>query len=232
MTSSETSYRDNVRQKVSTSYSPDVHFLQVFGFTGLCFLASCYFGSLGSFRLLNWVPFCFLLCNFIEYAGHRGPLHHRISVLRFFFKSYSGVHHRFFTSESPTVGKYSDAIFALFPPFAYPIFLLALALPSAPLYFLAGKKVATVHFAVSSLYLLLYEVLHSFHHDALPSTLQSLLDRFSFLQRLKEHHRRHHDWLCLIELSHLTGNLCTNTISISRSQFSTYCLEQCTTAVN
>ena len=48
---------------------------------------------------LEWVtvPATFLFANFVEWAGHRGPMHHPRRPLEVLFQRHSRGHHRFFT---------------------------------------------------------------------------------------------------------------------------------------
>src|SRR5260370_17024513 len=45
---------------------------------------------------LSTVPLTFLFANFVEYRGHKGPMHGRVRGLRLLFEPHTQQHHRSF----------------------------------------------------------------------------------------------------------------------------------------
>jgi hypothetical protein len=136
------------------------------------------------------VPVTFLFANYVEYRGHRGPMHRRRRRLSLLFERHAQEHHRYFTHQAMTYQRTSDFKMVLFPPVMLLFFLGAVAAPVGILLFLvASRNVALLYVATAMGYFLTYEWLHFLYH--LPA--DGLWGRVRFLRRLRAHHQAHHD---------------------------------------
>jgi hypothetical protein len=136
------------------------------------------------------VPATFLFANFVEYRGHRGPMHRRRRGLAILFERHTQQHHRYFTDEAMSYESARDFKMVLFPPVMLLFFLGAVAAPvGALLFWLASRNVALLYVATGMGYFLCYEWLHFCHH--LPA--DHPLARVGILRRLRAHHQVHHD---------------------------------------
>lgn len=139
---------------------------------------------------LATVPIAFLIANAAEYAGHRGPMHHRTRGLSRLFERHTRSHHRFFTREAMQGERDEDFQITLFPWYLAAFFLLGIGLPVALLLFwIGGANVGWLFVATVVSYGLTYEWLHLAYH-AHPG---SFLARLPGIGRLRRHHAIHHD---------------------------------------
>jgi hypothetical protein len=139
---------------------------------------------------LATVPATFLFANFVEYRGHKGPMHRRWRPLAILFERHTQQHHRFYTHEAMSYEGTRDFKMVLFPPIMLVFFLGAVAVPVAALLFLiASRNVGLLYVATAMGYFLTYEWLHFCHH--LPP--EGLAGRLPFLRRLRANHQAHHD---------------------------------------
>ena len=132
--------------------------------------------------------FTFFLANFIEYAGHRLPMHNRM-LLGLMFHRHTNEHHQFFTEVHPTCRSTRDYKIVLFPPIMLFVYLGLNASPVAGiLYLVYSTNAAMLYVIMAMLYFLQYESLHfcyHLHEDA-------WIARLPVIRRLREHHRVHH----------------------------------------
>lgn len=136
------------------------------------------------------VPLTFVLANFVEYHGHKRPMHHRTRFLALLFERHTLQHHRFYTHDAMSYEGTRDYKMVLFPPVMLLFFLGAVATPIGLLLLAAASpNVAALYVATAMGYFLTYEWLHFCHH--LPES--SALGRLPLLRRLRAHHRAHHD---------------------------------------
>jgi hypothetical protein len=169
------------------------------GWGHFCFTT---FGSLAAIafaasRLRNvhgfeWamIPISFLLANFGEYLGHRGPMHRPRPPLEIVYKRHTQQHHHFFTDEAMVCETSRDFKMVLFPPVLLIFFLGCLATPiGALLYFVISPNAGWLFAIVAVGYFLTYEWLHFAYHQ--PET--SWVARLPFMPALRLHHTRHHD---------------------------------------
>jgi len=185
------SFRQDYRaQHIGAHYSGLLHFA---------------FTSLGSLAVIVWaaaqvrapsllelctVPATFLFANFVEYRGHKGPMHKRRRGLALLFERHTQQHHRYYTHQAMSYEGTRDFKMVLFPPVMLLFFLGAVAVPVAALLFwIASRNVALLYVATAMGYFLTYEWLHFCHH--LPE--DSVAARVGFLRRLRAHHQTHHD---------------------------------------
>jgi hypothetical protein len=137
------------------------------------------------------VPVTFLFANFVEYRGHRGPMHHKARApLSLLFERHTQQHHRYFTHEAMAYEASRDFKMVLFPPVMLLFFLGVVAAPVAAILFLfATRNVALLYVATAMGYFLTYEWLHLCHHTPPDGVLGSI----ALLRKLRAHHQAHHD---------------------------------------
>jgi hypothetical protein len=184
-------FRDRYRAgNISPAYSGVLHACCTFGI-GTAVILGCLL-SLRQVSAAEWltVPLTLLYANIVEYAGHRGPMHHPWRGLGLVYLRHAGQHHRFFTARDMAIGSPRDLKAVLFPIVMIVFFLLAFALPAGVLLsWLFGPNVARLFVAVAVAYFLNYELLHLLYH--LPQ--RGVLARLPWLGRLRRLHQAHHD---------------------------------------
>jgi hypothetical protein len=184
-------FRDVYRaEHIGLSYSGGLHF--AFTSTGSLAVIAVAIALLKSPTALelSTVPITFLFANFVEYRGHRGPMHHKTAGLSLLFERHTQQHHRFFTRDAMPYETRRDFKMVLFPPVMLLFFLGAIAAPTAVVLFLvATRNVALLYVATAMSYFLTYEWLHLCHH----TPPDGVLGRIPLLRRLREHHQAHHD---------------------------------------
>jgi hypothetical protein len=184
-------FRREYRERhIPSRYSGLLHF----AFTSIGSLAVVAFavGQVRDLRAIElWtVPVTFLFANYVEYRGHKGPMHHSTRGLGLLFARHTEQHHRFFTDAAMSYESRRDYKMVLFPPVMLLFFLGAIAAPlGAALFLIASRNVAWLYVATAMGYFLTYEWLHFCHH--LPE--DSWIARRSVLRKLRAHHQRHHD---------------------------------------
>ena len=184
-------FRDRYRaEHIGPRYSGRLHF----AFTCAASLAVIVVALAGLRALhpleLLAVPATFLFANFVEWRGHKGPMHHRVRALSSIFQRHTLEHHRFFTGEAMSGASPRDLKMVLFPPSILVFFVGVVATPVALLLFLvASRNVALLYVATAMAYLWSYECLHLCYH--LPE--EGWAGRSALLGRLRAHHRTHHD---------------------------------------
>jgi sterol desaturase/sphingolipid hydroxylase (fatty acid hydroxylase superfamily) len=164
------------------------------GFTTCGALAAIVFAAIQVDRPsaleLASVPLFFLVANFGEYLGHRGPMHHRRKGLSILFERHARQHHRFYTHEAMAAESHVDFQMVLFPPVMLIFFLGCLALPiGALLHVLVAPNVGWLFALTAVSYFLTYEWLHFAYH--LPP--DGRIGRNPIVRRLRRHHAVHHD---------------------------------------
>ena len=175
---------------ISPNYSGPLHLATTVSISILIALLSArMLDKVSPFEWLT-IPLTFLYANLSEYLGHKGPMHHKKRFLGQIFHRHTLEHHAFFTNEFPTFDTTQDFKAVLFPPILLIFFNGAFALPvGAVLYFLVSANVAFLFVLTSILYFLNYELLHfAYHMDP-----QSWVGKLPLMDRLRQHHIRHHD---------------------------------------
>jgi hypothetical protein len=136
------------------------------------------------------VPIGFIYINFVEYIGHKGPMHHRKKKLDKVFIRHTLQHHRFFTKENFSFDSSKDVKAVLFPPVLLIFFFIGFTLPVGFLfYFFWSKNAALLFIATVFLYYLNYEWLHFAYH--LPDT--HFISKLPFIKTLRKLHHTHHN---------------------------------------
>jgi hypothetical protein len=177
-------------RNIGPRYSGVRHFLITsVGSLGVIALALALLRAPRPLELLT-VPVTFLFANYVEYRGHRGPMHRRRRGLSLLFERHTRQHHRYYTHEAMSYEGSADFKMVLFPPVMLLFFLGAVAAPlGTALFLLASRNVALLYVATAMGYFLAYEWLHFCHH--LPA--DTVLARVGVLRRLRAHHQAHHD---------------------------------------
>jgi sterol desaturase/sphingolipid hydroxylase (fatty acid hydroxylase superfamily) len=136
------------------------------------------------------VPAAFLIANLVEWAAHRGPMHHPSGRLSVMYEKHTLDHHAFFDHESMDVDSPQDFDMVLFSLPSLAVFLLGLGLPLSLLCFaLVSWNAGWLFAALCVDYYVLYECFHLAYH--LPAS--SAVRRIPGLDALRRHHLRHHD---------------------------------------
>lgn len=178
------------REEIPSWYRGRVHF----AFTSIVSLSviAGAIALLDAPTALEWatVPVTFLFANFVEYRGHRGPMHHATRGLAILHRRHTLQHHHFFTHDAMWCEWTRDYKIMLFPSYLLLFFIGLHAVPVGALLFLvAGVNVGSLFTAVAVGYYLTYEWLHFSYH--LPP--DSFVGRMPLVAALRRHHRKHHD---------------------------------------
>ncbi|XP_062514457.1 uncharacterized protein LOC134190056 [Corticium candelabrum] len=187
-------YREEARRKLlPEGYSGYWHLGQLFvGCLLVCLVCGA---SLESVTPVEWVtvPLMFLLGNGYEYAIHRYPGHFRFKFFTWFFKSHTGLHHRFYTYEHMQPSDTTDWYFTLFPNRVYASVIGLFSLVVFPICrILLTANAFHLAMIMAAVNLAVYELFHSFHHCSLPPRLQYFLDSLPCAELIRRHHRLHH----------------------------------------
>ncbi|MEM6991095.1 MAG: sterol desaturase family protein [Myxococcota bacterium] len=152
-------------------------------------LAAASVHEVSAFEWLT-VPLTFLFANFAEYAGHRGPMHHKRRGMQLLHERHTLQHHRFYTHDAMQAESSTDFHMVLFPPVLLIFFLGLLATPIGfGLFLVTTANVGWLFVATAVGYFLTYEWLHFAYH--LPTT--SWVARLPLMGRLRQHHTHHHN---------------------------------------
>jgi hypothetical protein len=185
------SFRDSYRKEnIGPHYSGALHLaFTSLGSLSVIALAIARVHAPSALELVT-IPVTFLFANFVEYTGHKGPMHHRSRALSLLFERHTLQHHRYYTNDSMEYESSRDFKMVLFPPVMLLFFLGAIAAPIAVLLFWASSSnVAWLFVATAMGYFLSYEWLHLCHH----TPEDGILAKLPVLRRLRRHHRAHHD---------------------------------------
>jgi hypothetical protein len=140
---------------------------------------------------IEWltVPATFMYANIVEYAGHRGPMHHPVRGLRLVFTRHAQQHHRFFSDTNMQFDSAVDYKAVLFPPVLVLFYLGAFALPMGLLIgWLATENTALLFITTAVAYFLNYELLHFAYH----TSPDSWIARLPAMAKLRMLHTMHH----------------------------------------
>ncbi len=177
-------------EEVPASYRGWVHFAFTTGVSlGVIGIAAWNVRAPSLLELVT-LPVTFLFANFVEYRGHRGPMHHATGGLRLLHRRHTLQHHHYFTSDAMACTGARDFKIMLFPWYLLAFFIgLHAILVAALLFVVASPNVGFLFAATAVGYFLTYEWLHFSYH--LPES--SWVGRLPFVARLKRHHMAHHD---------------------------------------
>jgi hypothetical protein len=184
-------YREDYRSEViGASYHGWRHLAVL---TGICLTAIV--AALSLIHELSWidllsVPITWLLANLVEYAVHRGPMHHLGFGLGRLYRRHTSQHHRFFSREVMAIDSPRDFHVTLFPTWMSLFFVVLLGGPMALIaWFVFGRDIALLSYAAIVAYYLFYEWTHLCAH--MPEN--SLLGRLPTIRHARNHHGLHHD---------------------------------------
>jgi hypothetical protein len=184
-------YREDYR---SESIGPGYHgWLHLGTITSIC--VSAIVAALASIDHWAWVdlalvPAAWVLANLVEYAVHRGPMHHLSVGFGRLYRRHTSQHHRFFSRELMDVDGPRDFHVTLFPAWMSLFFVGLIGAPmAAVVYLLFGVDLALLFYAAIVLYYLVYEWAHLGAH--MPET--SALARLPLIRFARRHHGIHHD---------------------------------------
>ncbi len=184
-------YRKHFREKyIAQDYNGRRHLVMTVLSTFAVIALSLY--NLENVMTLEWlaIPGAFLVSNFVEYLGHKGPMHKKTRFLEEIFQRHAVQHHSFFTHEHMTYDKDLDFNAVLFPPVMLLFFFGGIATTVGMIsYLVFGANVAWLFVFTVTVYFLNYEVLHFLYHvheDAWTSKLP-------LMAGLRRHHTIHHD---------------------------------------
>ena len=136
------------------------------------------------------IPLTFVVANGVEYAGHKGPMHHPVTGLGLIFRRHTLQHHHFYTHDAMAAESARDFKMTLFPPVLLLFFLGAIAVPiGAAIFVLVSENSGWLFVATAMAYFLTYEWLHFSYH--LPP--DSFVGRRWIVRVLRRHHTAHHD---------------------------------------
>jgi hypothetical protein len=184
-------YREDYRHEV---IGPRYHgWLHLAVITGICSAAIVI--ALARTTSVTWVdllivPSAWIFANLVEYAAHRGPMHHLNLGFGRLYKRHTSQHHRFFSRELMAVDGPRDFHVTLFPAWMSLFFVGLIGVPMALLVHLVfGPDLALLFYAAVVSYYLFYEWVHLGAH----MSESSLLARLPLIRFARSHHGLHHD---------------------------------------
>ncbi len=181
---------DYRRERISPRYHGWLHFIAI---NVVCVVAII--ASLLRIDVLRWsdlivVPLAWIAANLVEYAMHRGPMHHLGFGLASLYKRHTSEHHRFFSRECMEVDEARDFQVTLFPTWMALLFVGVIGTPLAlAVGWLFGRDVGLLCYAALVLYYLVYEWAHLGAH----MREDSWIGRLPLIARARHHHGLHHD---------------------------------------
>jgi len=137
---------------------------------------------------LATIPVGVVLCNLLEWALHRGILHHRVPGLAFAFVRHTPEHHGSFDDRTLAIRDARELKLVLLPAFGVIGMFLGAVPPGLALARLLSPNVGALWIATGVGYVLSYEWLHLSYH--LPE--DGLVGRLALVRVLRRHHARHH----------------------------------------
>lgn len=151
--------------------------------------------SIDSIRALSWfdwlvIPIAWITANAVEYAMHRGPMHHLGALTAKLYKRHTSEHHRFFSREVMAIDSARDFQATLFPPWMSLVFVGLIGAPMALLVgWVFGHDTALLFYAAIVFYYLTFEWMHLGIH--MPE--DGLIARLPLVGWARHHHGLHHD---------------------------------------
>jgi len=184
-------YREDYRNEViGPSYHGWRHLATITVICAAAILLALSRASELGWRDLWIVPIAWLLANLVEYAMHRGPMHHLSVGFGRLYKRHTSQHHRFFSRERMAVDGPRDFHVTLFPAWMSLFFVGLIGVPMAVVVaWLLGLDLALLFYAAIVLYYLVYEWTHLGAH--LPEGHP--LTRLALIRFARNHHGIHHD---------------------------------------
>jgi hypothetical protein len=149
------------------------------------------FHHLSHVRWFEWVtiPLALLFANFFEWWAHKNVLHRPKWPFRDLYEKHTPLHHRIYRWKSMAIRDRRELRFVLIPASG----VLGIVLTSSPIAlaigWLLGPNVGWLALFAFALYVTGYEMSHLAYH--LPKGHPARC--IPFIDRLAEHHARHHD---------------------------------------
>jgi sterol desaturase/sphingolipid hydroxylase (fatty acid hydroxylase superfamily) len=134
------------------------------------------------------VPAFLVLANFMEWALHRGVLHHRVPLLGFAFVRHTPQHHGAFDGTSLAIEDPRELKLVLLPAFGVIAMFLGSIPPGVLLGLVVSPNVGALWVATGVGYVIAYEWFHLAYH--LPE--DSVVGRSRLVRVLRRHHALHH----------------------------------------
>ncbi|HLT39909.1 MAG TPA: sterol desaturase family protein [Enhygromyxa sp.] len=184
-------YREDYRNEViGPGYRGWLHLATITGICGAAIAMALIRAHAIGWRDLLIVPIAWVFANLVEYAAHRGPMHHLNLGFGRLYRRHTSQHHRFFSYELMAVDGPRDFHVTLFPAWMSLFFVGLIGVPMAlVVYWLFGHDIALLFYAAIVLYYLVYEWVHLGAH--MPET--SVLGRLPLIRFARSHHGLHHD---------------------------------------
>ncbi|MEO8672917.1 MAG: sterol desaturase family protein [Tahibacter sp.] len=186
-------FRERYRREILPSrYSGLAHALGVF-VVGLGVVLIALVLASRQWRAVDFwiVPITLLIANLVEYTAHRGPMHHRVTVLSALFVRHTCRHHRYFRADEMHFESTRDFHAVLFPPVLLLFFGGTAVLLGLIAALFLSRSAAALFVATSMSYYLCYEVLHFLYHVP-PDWRAGRLPGVVWLARLHRTHHSHH----------------------------------------
>lgn len=180
--------RERIVGAISPRYSGTLHFAGLLAVVAVFILGAAW--SLREVRWWQWLlaPAALVFANGVEWVIHRGPLHHPWPP-RLTYNRHTLTHHAAFSAEEMSVRSWRELRIVLFPVYALPLLHLLTAPVTLLLGWAMGRNVAALFVISTTFYYLAYELLHLAYH--LPAGHR--VARLRVIERLRRHHRIHHD---------------------------------------
>jgi hypothetical protein len=181
--------RAEIVATIPSRYSPALH-LAIPSILGLSVMlaAALRIRELSFIELLA-VPITYVSALALEWRAHKSILHGRIWPLDVLYVRHELHHHVIYTGDDMAMRNKREMRLILMPAYAI-VLAFSLVVPLAAVaWLLVSRNVAMLIVVTSMLFFLSYEWLHLSYH--LPP--DSRIGRLSFVARLRELHRRHHD---------------------------------------
>ena len=134
------------------------------------------------------LPVILVLSNALEWALHKGILHHRVPGLGFAFERHTPQHHGAFDGGSLAIRDPKELKLVLLPAFGVIAMFLGAIPPGLALGAVFSPNVGAIWIAATIGYVLAYEWLHLSYH--LPE--DGLIGRMRLVRVLRRHHAAHH----------------------------------------
>jgi hypothetical protein len=187
--------RDAVRQKALADipwwYSPYGHLAATTGI-GLIVLGLSIAGIVD--RGVRWtdllvIPIVVLVANFFEWRVHKVVLHRRFWPFEVIYDKHTPMHHMIYVEEDMALRSVDEFRLVLIPAAG----VLGIVLAAAPIALVLShfwsSAAGWLFLLTTSLFMVMYEVLHLCYH----APAESLIGRLRIVRVLRAHHARHHD---------------------------------------
>jgi hypothetical protein len=177
-------------ENIPADYSPGWHAARTLALAMAIGSIGVYLARNARLGDLLFLPLFFVAANAIEWAVHRGPMHHPRPP-RILYTNHTLIHHRAFHHDHMQIEDPRELNLIMMPWYTMlGLFVLAspIALGAA---LVRGPAVAGVFYVTAAGYFLFYETMHALYHLPAPLLRRLGLDGPLF-RALHAHHRHHH----------------------------------------